>query len=195
MCIPSKYESAKVHYLDVPGLRQTFVIVRFEGDTGTGVLQEVLLGIGWNDGRFAPVLLETASYRVDAMANQRHLRLEYSLQKKETKVPFLELRYHYSERNTSASRSNENPSDDASPTYAFEATWSERLPWNAERHSFYRKDVERDKEQVYFPVVRQLAVARQAIERIRLDGSCESPGAAWQMIKAAQLPNIFERPK
>ena len=45
LCLLSWHGKARVSHTDIPGLHQTFALVETEGNTGSGVLQIVLLGV------------------------------------------------------------------------------------------------------------------------------------------------------
>ncbi len=122
LCFPSWHGRAKVKTKDILGTGQEFLLVEFEGNTGSGVLQMILMMLGWFDGRFKPVLAETISYDRNVMGAEEHLSMNYSL-KKNASQRILHLRFKQDRR----------PSR------------SEDLVWDEQAHSFYQEGEKRKK--------------------------------------------------
>jgi hypothetical protein len=133
LCIPSWYQKAKVKYSDLTKKGRQFIWVTFEGNTGTGVLQMILMIIGWHDGKYVPVLAETIDYYNSERGKFNKLKMNYKIDNIKTRKVSLRLKYKYREEyiNRIPSRCNRS--------------WTDVLKWNEKSFSFYNEREERSK--------------------------------------------------
>lgn len=130
LCIPSWYQKAKVKFLELIGDGKQFMFVTFEGNTGTGTLQMILMIIGWHDGKFVPVLAETIDYYFMERDDIASLKMSYEIKNIKTPKATLQLKYKFI-----AEDRNEFP-------FKFNATWPDQLIWNEKTYSFYEEEAE-----------------------------------------------------
>lgn len=128
--ITSWYNEAKVSYKDLLGRGTDFIIVEFEGNTGTGTLQKVLAVIGWNKGKFVPVLLEPLSYYVDNKGMLTDLKVNYEIAHNGSDGAAFNFKYTYSKESVQET---------------YRRAWSDSLSWDEATFSFYRKTTEEQK--------------------------------------------------
>lgn len=95
LCIPSWYWKAKVKHLDFLGEGKEFIFVEFEGNTGTGTLQTILMIIGWKENKFVPVLAETISYDIMEREDGLSLKMKYAFENLKTSKVALWLNYKF----------------------------------------------------------------------------------------------------
>lgn len=170
VCAPSKYEGATATYVDLPGINRTVVRLSFEGASGTGISQRVLLGVTWDGAasHLRPAFLESASFDVSVMEDERRLTLRHVFERTGTSQPTLRLNYDYAERSATSGTAGGKT---AAATPSFRSTWEERFSWNPKTHSFYRDHVEEEHRSRLFSVVRRLAAARANLLRLDLAGT------------------------
>lgn len=133
LCIPSWYQKGKVKFLELLGDGKQFMSITFEGNTGTGTLQMVLMIIGWHDGKFVPVLVETADYYLMERDDIASLKMSYVIENIKTSKVTLHLKYKFIARDK-----NEYP-------FKFNAAWEEKLTWDEKNYSFYNEQAENRK--------------------------------------------------
>jgi hypothetical protein len=150
LCIPSWYQKAKVEFIELSSKGQQFIFVRFEGNTGTGTLQTILMIIGWHHGKFIPVLAETIDYYIKERDDITSLKMSYAIENIRTQGVSLLLNYKFV-----ATDRNEFPSQ-------FSASWTESLKWDEESFSFYNEQAEREK------IKRTLFLIQKNISNVRL---------------------------
>lgn len=149
--ITSWYNEAKVRYENLLGHGTDFIIVEFEGNTGTGVSQKILAVIGWHDGRFVPVLIEPLSYYIDSKGLLTDLKVEYEFQRIGTGEVSLEFIYSYSKE---------------FPKKTTKYNWSERLTWNDKTFSFYGVNIPSNKNSdTPNPVRKKIADVRTKVAK------------------------------
>src|SRR5262249_45917434 len=79
--ITSWYLAATVDFPDLFGDGRRFMGVRFEGNTGTGVMQWVYLLVGWNQDHYEAALLESVDYQRAPPGFFSHFKMAMRIQK------------------------------------------------------------------------------------------------------------------
>jgi len=133
LCIPSWYGMAKAKAQDLLGTGQDFLLVEFEGNRGSGVLQMVLMGLAWFDGQWQPAFAETHSYYISGPGNQEDLNLTYRFRREKDHPLSLLLDYRYVGKS------------DGKMPHGEKKTWKDELFWNPQTHSFYDPAKEEEK--------------------------------------------------
>jgi hypothetical protein len=133
ICIPSWYQKAKVKFSQLSGTRQRFIFVTFEGNTGTGTLQMILMIIGWHEGKYVPVLAETVDYYEMKRDKTNSLKMSYKIDNIKTQKVTLRLKYKYREEYI-----NEIPT-------RCKTSWTDVLKWDEKKFSFYNEQEELSK--------------------------------------------------
>jgi hypothetical protein len=169
ICIPSWYGMARVEYKDLLGDGKHFIFVEFEGNTGLGTLQIILLVIGWHEDRFVPVLLETVFYKLEELFDSTtRLYMDYVIRNVGTSNVAIDVEYKYF------------AIDDKLP-FKFEAKWSERLVWSNQSYSFYSEVPERIKVlnqeknkfwNVPFAVIENIVKVRSRVKEFDVNDLC-----------------------
>lgn len=129
--ISSWYNEATVYYKDLIGKGTYFIIVEFEGNTGTGTFQKILGIIGWHNGRFVPVLIEPLSYYIERNGRLTELIVDYEFLHSGTSKLSLHLKYKYSQEFIDK---------------IVRCNWNERLEWNERNFSFYGKNINKTQQ-------------------------------------------------
>jgi hypothetical protein len=187
ICLLSWYENRRISYIDLPGLTKTLVLIEFDGATGTGLRQTVLLGLTW-DGRFRPALLETKSFEVSQLGYTENLAVSYRVDGPATRAPAILLSYSYVEA-TNFPRG----SSDKGASYSLRSTWEERLPWNPEHSAFYDAKVEAEKaESLHLAVSARMARVREKILNIDLEALDTCRGYD-RLFKATGVMGVLDR--
>lgn len=133
LCIPSWYQKAKLKFIELSNIGQQFMFITFEGNTGTGTLQDILMIIGWHDGKYVPVLAETIGYYIMERDKSDSLKMNYKINNIKTQKVSLTLKYKYA-----AKDKNEISSQ-------CKTSWTDILKWNENSFSFYNEQEERAK--------------------------------------------------
>jgi len=115
LCIPSWYQKAKVEFVDLIGDGRQFIFATFEGNTGTGTLQMIIMMIGWHNSKFMPVLAETVEYSLSERGDIKSLKMSYEIKNKKSPKASVELKYKFM-----AEDKNEYP-------HKFNAAWADKL--------------------------------------------------------------------
>ena len=170
ICIPDWYGRDKVEYRDLLGDGKRFIFIEFEGNTGLGTLQTVLLAIGWHKDRFVPVLFETTYYKLDELFDSTtRLVMNYVIKNAKTPNVAIDLKYRY------FAADNKFP-------FKFEAEWNEKLVWSNQSYSFYSEVSERKKVlneemnkfwNVPFAVTNNIVNVRSRVKDLNVNDLCE----------------------
>lgn len=144
-CLPSWHGSAHIKARDILGSGQDFLVGEFEGNTGTGVLQNLLVMLGWFDGRWTVPLLETSSYSIAQPGRDASLNLRIVPFGKASRMA-VRLDYDYRE---------------FLPPRRVRESWTENHFWDAKNLSFYDFAQEEDR-------VRSGNLIQAALARVRL---------------------------
>jgi hypothetical protein len=150
LCIPSWYQKAKVKFKELSNTGQQFIFVTFEGNTGTGTLQTILMIIGWHDGKYMPVLAETIDYYIMERDESNSLKMSYKIDNIKTQNVSLKLKYKYTAKDR-----NEIPSQ-------CKASWADVLKWNEKAFSFY------DEQEEHSKIKNTSCVIQKNISNVRL---------------------------
>lgn len=144
--ITSWYNEAKVRYEDLLGRGVDFIMVEFEGNTGTGTLQKNLAIFGWYKGRFIPVLIEPLSYYIDSKGRRTGLKVIYEIKNRRSENIALNFNYSYSKEK---------------PQKTLKYNWNDHLQWDNATFSFYKKEIKQEKfTDSRFPVQKKIADVR-----------------------------------
>jgi hypothetical protein len=131
--IPSWYGSAKVSYEDLVGDGRQFLVINdLEGARGTGISQGLLTMVGWHNGRFVPILIETTRY-VEAFSAGNHtheLKANYQFVGKGNKNKLAVLLNYTYELNAPKQKLTRK------------LEWQNELRWNEQNFSFYNENLE-----------------------------------------------------
>jgi len=161
VCVPSWYEGAKVKYQDFDGGGKDLVVVDTEGNTGTGVLQKILLVFGYNGREFVPVLLETTSYDFGTLGYKEELRMEHAIKNLGSREVTIDLHHEYV-----LHQSRDNP-------LGMKASWSERLAWHSQDFTFYETgEIEEMRKSRLF-LWKNIARVRSLSKGIKLGEACD----------------------
>jgi len=161
ICFPSWYGKASVEYKDILPDGKQLMFVKFEGNTGTGTLQMILMIIRWHDNDFVPVLGETISYDLDSLGYKQELKVSYALENVKTKELSIGLKYEF------------GVISEARPAVNFKAAWSDRLIWDEKSGSFYNDEYNRSLLNAPFYVQRNIARVRQSLRSIKMSDLCD----------------------
>lgn len=161
ICVPSWYGKASVEYKDLLPDGKQLMLIKFEGNTGTGTLQMILMIVRWQNNDFVPVLGETISYDLDSLGYKQELKVSYALENVKTKELSMGLKYEF------------EVISKASPAMNFRATWSDRLRWDEKAGSFYSDEYNRSILNAPFYVQRNIARVRQSLKSIRMSDLCD----------------------
>lgn len=102
--ITSWYNKATVQHRDLLRDGREEAVVRFEGNVGTGIHQEILAILGWSNGKFRLWALETLSYYVESKERDQNLAVKYGIVRPKDGPPELHLQYNYTIREGSDSK-------------------------------------------------------------------------------------------
>lgn len=133
LCIPSWYQKATVKYLDLLGEGKQFIVLTFEGNTGTGTLQMIRMFIAWHNGKFVPTLAETVDYDLTEGSDVVSLKMTYKIKNKGSSKVKLFLKYNFTAWDIEPSQVKST------------STWYDTLIWDKETYSFYNADAENAK--------------------------------------------------
>ena len=125
LSVTSWYNKAKVAYLDILGNGVDFIRVDFEGNTGSGTSQQIRTLIGWREGKFQPVLIETTNFYEYEKGFKKELSMRYKSRKHGAEEVSLDLVYNFSKQ---------------TPVGTNKKTWTESLKWNKSSFSFYNEE-------------------------------------------------------
>lgn len=180
LCIPSWYNKATIEVQDFLGNGQQFMLIKFEGGTGTGVLQMILMIIGWRNDKYVPVLLETISFNSEQLEHKRKLEVQYGFEKIKTSRVTLNLAYKYFTSN-----------GDKSP-YNVKTAWTESLTWNCKNYSFYNEQYEhnmKDSEPSF--IRRNIAKVRLSLKNVKIPKSCDEEETYKEIFEKTRVKEIM----
>lgn len=160
ICVPSWYGKASVEYKDILPDGKELLFVKFEGNTGTGTLQMILMIIRWQDNEFVPIFVETISYDLEGMGYKQELKVSYTLENIKTNQLSMDLNYGF------------KVLCKADPAINFKAAWNDRLIWDEKTGSFYKDEYNRSIVNAPFYVQRNIARVRQLLRSIRISDLC-----------------------
>ena len=161
LCIPSWYQKAKVKFLELTSNGKQFIFLTFEGNTGTGTLQMILMIIGWHDGKYVPVLAETVDYHIMERDDSTSLKMSYAIENIKTQKVNLLLEYKFIAKNI-----NEFP-------FQFNSSWTEILKWDEKSFSFYNEQAEREKiKSTLFLIQKNISNVRLLMSNIDIARLC-----------------------
>jgi hypothetical protein len=160
--IISWYGKIKIEYKDVLERGNNFIFAEFEGNTGTGTLQIILVIIAWHNDRFVPVLAETLSYYNSCcdIGDLQELKMSYKFTHRDSKPPSIHLDFKYIETYSHGPYANLN------------GTWSEDLVWNEQSFSFYHEKSIQEMLDASFYAQKNIAKVRSTFMKVSLDGFC-----------------------
>jgi len=115
------YGMAKIDFPDVFGDGRRFVGVRFEGNTGTGVIQFIYLLIGWNRDHYEAAFFDTVEYRVSGPGEFRELKAAARIRR--GAKPQLTMNYRYQKQVEGKAKLSQS--------------WRDTFTWNPANFSFY----------------------------------------------------------
>lgn len=120
--ITSWYGFATASISDWLKNRTDFILVEFEGNTGTGTLQMILTAFGWDGRKLLPVLMETISYtNCFDLDDYAELKNRFSIKYAKTGEPMFVAKYDLT---TDATKK---------PTHAY---WTDALVWDRNLFAF-----------------------------------------------------------
>ncbi len=152
--ITSWYGEATVSHADWLKRGTDFILVKFEGNTGTGTLQKILGVFGWNGKQLVPVLLETVSYYECSSPNHcAEIDNDFNISHEKTGKPVFTANYKLWVRKKGA---------DA------DTVWTDRLQWDDKLFAFRFLSGNSSK-----PKSMAGKIVRQAIQKAR-EGFLES---------------------
>ena len=128
--ITSWHNEAEVYYKDLLKDGKDLIFVQFEGSTGTGTLQKILMIFGWHNGKFIPVLIEPLSYYKEELGHLTELQVKYTIEERENSISVI-FNYAFIKE---------------TPQGEVKQKWNDKLSWNHERFSFYDPTEEQIKD-------------------------------------------------
>jgi hypothetical protein len=145
--VTSWYNEAKVSYEDLTGRGTDFIVVEFEGNTGTGTLEKILAVFGWNKSRFVPVLIEPLTYYIDNKGLLTDLKIKYDVANSGSDRATFNFTYTFSKEFA------ENKHE--------QATWRDSLLWDEATFSFYKKqNIDAEMSSAHNPIQKKVLAAR-----------------------------------
>lgn len=159
LCVPSWYGNATADWLMTTQSRMVLGKVIFEGDTGTGTLQRLVLI--FRPGENRPALLETLSYELGGAGFKRQLNTKFQLRSAEgADVVILGF-------GLETLAQGEFPAEEVT-------RWTDSLEWVGQTSSFYDLATEERRERfASFAIQRKIAHVRQLVAEMSSLDVCE----------------------